>query len=364
MCSSATISDCVPICNETHHGYELLATIDGMDTKLSCNLAHGLHSWVGLASEGGYLGVDVQSFCSSVSSGAAGSYVLTLSRDAGTSADLIIRPGQRVHINCVGSSSSWGSGGFTVQQGGSLSLVGVSTTGSIVVQDGGSLTMNSGTMSGNGTLYVEPHANHVAVDNMNYHGHDLTGSTSSSLPLLEGHLVFNTQCFQPYTSLSDSWRSPGTATDQHYCDIASYPSDPQISPTGVGGGRWYRFTGGGGDALPLTSPGARHCGVSLPGWLSGWDSRTDGYMGTDGIMGGISGRTDSQHQTYSGRGRYPTAAEGVVERTVCFDAGYGQTCNHHVSSVGVVHCGSFFLWRLPYMPTCGLGYCTVPSGLH
>jgi hypothetical protein len=270
-----------------------------MDTKLSCNLAHGLHSWVGLASEGGYLGVDVQSFCSSVSSGAAGSYVLTLSRDAGTSADLIIRPGQRVHINCVGSSSSWGSGGFTVQQGGSLSLVGVSTTGSIVVQDGGSLTMNSGTMSGNGTLYVEPHANHVAVDNMNYHGHDLTGSTSSSLPLLEGHLVFNTQCFQPYTSLSDSWRSPGTATDQHYARA-----------------------------------------------------------------GQISGRTDSQHQTYSGRGRYPTAAEGVVERTVCFDAGYGQTCNHHVSSVGVVHCGSFFLWRLPYMPTCGLGYCTVPSGLH
>jgi hypothetical protein len=55
VCSSATISDCVPTCNATRHGYELLATIDGTDTKFSCNIAHGLYSWVGAASEGGYL---------------------------------------------------------------------------------------------------------------------------------------------------------------------------------------------------------------------------------------------------------------------------------------------------------------------
>jgi hypothetical protein len=30
--------------NPEHHGYELLATIDGMDTKFSCNLAHGPYS--------------------------------------------------------------------------------------------------------------------------------------------------------------------------------------------------------------------------------------------------------------------------------------------------------------------------------
>ena len=71
VCSSAAISDCVPTCNATHHGYELLATIDGTDTKFSCNLAHGLYSWMGAASEGGYLGADAQSFFSAVVSGAA-----------------------------------------------------------------------------------------------------------------------------------------------------------------------------------------------------------------------------------------------------------------------------------------------------
>ena len=36
-CSSAEIASCVPACNAEHHGFELLATIDGTDTKFSCN---------------------------------------------------------------------------------------------------------------------------------------------------------------------------------------------------------------------------------------------------------------------------------------------------------------------------------------
>ena len=35
-CSSADIASCVPACDVEHHGFELLATIDGSDTKLSC----------------------------------------------------------------------------------------------------------------------------------------------------------------------------------------------------------------------------------------------------------------------------------------------------------------------------------------
>ena len=35
VCSSATIAQCVPICNVTHHGFELLATIGGTDTQFS-----------------------------------------------------------------------------------------------------------------------------------------------------------------------------------------------------------------------------------------------------------------------------------------------------------------------------------------
>jgi hypothetical protein len=78
VCTTADVASCVPACNAEHHGYELLATIDGTDTKYSCNLAHGLYSWMGAASEGGYLGADSASFLSAVLSGAAGAFVLTL----------------------------------------------------------------------------------------------------------------------------------------------------------------------------------------------------------------------------------------------------------------------------------------------
>eukprot|EP01046_Picozoa_sp_COSAG06_P068536 COSAG06_NODE_18268_length_895_cov_1.537688_1_plen_133_part_00 len=50
VCTSVDVASCVPECNLDHHGYELLATtIDGTDTKFSCNLAHGLYSWMGAA---------------------------------------------------------------------------------------------------------------------------------------------------------------------------------------------------------------------------------------------------------------------------------------------------------------------------
>ena len=51
--SSSSVFDCVPSCNATTHGFELLATIDGTDTKLVCSLAH---EWTGNASLGGYIG--------------------------------------------------------------------------------------------------------------------------------------------------------------------------------------------------------------------------------------------------------------------------------------------------------------------
>ena len=146
------------------------------------------------------------------------------------------------------------------------------------------------------------------------------------------------QCFQPYTTLRDSWRSTSTG-DGNHGDCSK--------KTGVGGGRWYRFAGAGGDALPLTDPGGYgHCGTQDPGWLSGWATPQGGG--------------DPPHD-YSGAGRYPAAAEGVVESTVCFDDG-GSPCDYHVQ-VGVVRCGGFLLWRLPYAPGCNMAYCTTASGL-
>ena len=145
-CTSADVASCVPPCNAEHHGYELLATIDGTDTKFSCNLAHGLYSWMGAASEGGYLGADAQSFFSAVVSGAAGSYIVTLTEDAGISTDLTIQLGQDVHISAESGllvAPRWGSGGFTVQQGGKLALDGIILAGAAVLDRGGTLSVNN-----------------------------------------------------------------------------------------------------------------------------------------------------------------------------------------------------------------------------
>ena len=115
----------------------------------------------------------------------------------------------------------------------------------------------------------------------------------------------------------------------------------------MGGGRWYRLAGSGGDALPLTSPGYGHCGTVYTGWLSGWAGEGD------------------PPASYSGAGRYPAAAEGVAEMTACFGSqgyGSGNPCDGH-AAVGVVRCDGFLLWRLADAPSCGAGYCTAASGL-
>jgi len=113
----------------------------------------------------------------------------------------------------------------------------------------------------------------------------------------------------------------------------------------VGGGRWYRFAGSGGDALPLSRPGVDHCGTHRTGWLSGWAGE------------------GAPPASYSGAGRYPAAAEGVAEMTACFDAGGSLgPCGYH-AAVGVVRCDGFLLWWLADAPDCAAGYFTAASGL-
>jgi hypothetical protein len=167
QCTTANILTCVPDCNATHHGFELLATIEGTDTKFSCNLANMLYSWVGAAALGGFLGQNVAAFVSAVISGAAGTYVLTLTEDAGVSTDLTVQPGQNVIISKdVGLEEAprWGSGGFTVGEMGSLTLtyvnIGRVQSGlhdsvaccgtnpcSIIAVEGGSVALTSITVS-------------------------------------------------------------------------------------------------------------------------------------------------------------------------------------------------------------------------
>jgi hypothetical protein len=215
------------------------------------------------------------------------------------------------------------------------------------------------------------------------------------LSLAAAVLPGNPQCSQPYTTLNDPWRTadplnglPGYC-DHSDCNGALYSTSYPF--TGVGGahdawgqmqGGWYRFTGTGGDALPLTPPTGNGCSSSVRGgWLSGWDSPTCRVRadcawntGTDTIdtqclsTDGGQGYQNSciPPQAYDGAGRYPDPNEGVVAMTVCFvsaqysGSGRDRPCSRYVT-VGVLQCEGFLLWRLPYTPNCDTVYCTAPS---
>eukprot|EP01051_Picozoa_sp_SAG22_P010674 SAG22_NODE_973_length_6217_cov_52.971723_3_plen_1437_part_00 len=344
QCTTANIMTCVPACNATHHGFELLATIDGTDTKFSCNLANEQYSWVGAAALGGFLGQNVAAFVSAVISGAAGTYVLTLTEDADVGTDLVVQPGQNVIISGdarLAEAPRWGSGGFIVGEMGSLALSTMVVSGALIVQSNGQVSVSWSILNGKVTVGTNAvvHLQPVMVQ-----GQAMTLTATMNL-----------QCYQPYTSISDSWRAidfegpPLQRPDGPIVFTDADCSDSGSQATGVGGGQWYRFGGHGGDALPLTSPGGApdyHCGTSSVGWLSGWDATTN----------------MDPPASYSAAGRYPTAVEGTVEMTVCF--GRRQPCEDGHVTVGVVQCDEFLLWRLPYAPICGgSAYCTTQSGL-
>jgi hypothetical protein len=125
VCADGATDGCVPACAAPLRGDLLLLNLNGSDSKYSCELHHGLHSWVGAATDGGYLGSDAQAFEPAVLSGAAGYYALALTADAGIGTDLTIQPGQNVKIDGEPSLSmppSWGTGSFTVAERTTLSL--------------------------------------------------------------------------------------------------------------------------------------------------------------------------------------------------------------------------------------------------
>ena len=125
------------------YGFLLPIEIDGKGTVMTCNKVDGIFSWQGQASLGGYIGADSASLFSAVSSGAAGTYMGTLTADAGISTDLTIRAGQMVDITGDPglAVASWGGGGFMVQQFGSLALSHVRLYAALSVVGGGSLAL-------------------------------------------------------------------------------------------------------------------------------------------------------------------------------------------------------------------------------
>ena len=97
------IEDCLPQCDQKTHGDVLLATIDGEDTSLTCELHHGRHSWVGSAGTSGYLGSDCRVFVSTINVGAAGFYDLLLDENdvSGITVTLTIQPGTTPRLPCA-----------------------------------------------------------------------------------------------------------------------------------------------------------------------------------------------------------------------------------------------------------------------
>ena len=123
ICKGANILKCVPVCNAATHGFELLANVDGLDTKFSCNLGNNLYSWLSTAAQGGYIGTDPKAFTSAVNTGAAGTYFITLK--ANTHApSLRVRSGQNVFI--VGNGWSWNNRhSLQIDSAGFVTLMGV-----------------------------------------------------------------------------------------------------------------------------------------------------------------------------------------------------------------------------------------------
>eukprot|EP01047_Picozoa_sp_COSAG01_P027328 COSAG01_NODE_1800_length_9205_cov_18.778058_8_plen_612_part_00 len=245
VCANSTVTSCVPACSAALRGDLLLMNLNGEDSKYSCELHHGLHSWVGAATDGGYLGSDARALVSAVLSGAAGYYALALTGDAGVATDLIIRPGQDVRITGGGASApTWGSGSFTVQQGGSLEIVGVTLAGSMTVKPHATLYLSGARFVGN--------------------AYDFVVETGAVYTRIGGTDPLDAQCSRPYTTVRDSWRSIREIPGQH--------SDCS-SGTGVGGGalvslRWrgWRRAGAGRPGLYALWHARRGMAVGLGGW--------------------------------------------------------------------------------------------------
>ena len=94
--------------------------------------------------------------------------------------------------------------------------------------------------------------------------------------------------------------------------------------------QWYRFQAPAGNKLPDKPPSGYKCGTYATGYLTGG---------------------------------HPTKAGQVVSRKVCFSFG-GHKCYWKASgyknspvTVKVTHCGTFFVYQLPYAPGCHSRYC-------
>eukprot|EP01048_Picozoa_sp_COSAG05_P018615 COSAG05_NODE_2753_length_2682_cov_2.191638_2_plen_564_part_00 len=143
VCSSRTITKCIPDCFAAVHGFRMLLTVDGADSMFVCNAVDTFGSWTmtGVGVDGGgYLGDSAEAFSAAVKAGVEGTYIATL--PAGRIAGLregttFIDSGLVLYVigsvssiyarNEVGKSAQqhptvWAKSGFDVGQRAFLSL--------------------------------------------------------------------------------------------------------------------------------------------------------------------------------------------------------------------------------------------------
>ena len=92
-------------------------------------------------------------------------------------------------------------------------------------------------------------------------------------------------------------------------------------------GKWHRFMGAAGNAMPTSCVPKHRCGTHAPGWL---------------------------------KGDHPTKEQGVVSRQVCFH--WWWSCCLWNVYIKVRNCGEYYVYQLPQTPVCYLRYCTEKTG--
>ena len=123
------------------------------------------------------------------------------------------------------------------------------------------------------------------------------------------------ECKNPVV-ITDGSRSKNAAGPLH-CDRWELPTI----------GKWHRFMGAAGNAMPTSCVPKNRCGTHAPGWLTGG---------------------------------HPTKEQGVVSRKVCFHWWY-SCCTWSVY-IKVRNCGGYYVYQLPETPACYLRYCTEKTG--
>ena len=196
--------------------------------------------------------------------------------------------------------------------------------------------------------------------------------------------AWDSQCYQPYTNLSDDFRNVKILTgwpppwvgrahaDGPQGSSESFnklcPTSPEVPfsinddhyymTTGVGGERWYRFVGSAGDGLPLYPPPQYRCGTALGGWLSGYN-RTAVQSGTTGHRNATVPYTQHVGQIPSGTSNITKIASGpatACERACDADkACFGYTRTRRASPNASEPC-----WLHSTVPT-GLSYAAPQS---